>query len=54
MGNIRKDYRVEVKENTEKNKLKTENKRRNYDPLAFPFGTDEALLMDELKELDER
>jgi len=52
MGNIREDYKVKIKEDKEKNKSKTENKRRNYDPLAFPFGGDEALLMDELKELE--
>lgn len=51
MGNIREEYKVK-KEDKEKNKPKTENKRREYDPLAFPFGTDEALLLGELKELN--
>ena len=52
MGNIREDYKVETKKGLKK-EFKVQSEEKNYDPFIFPFGTDEALLMQELKELDE-
>lgn len=47
MEDIRKKYKVESKE-----KDKEKNNREHYDVASYPFGAEEMLLKEELKELD--
>lgn len=51
MENIREKYKVEL-DKKEKDKKKIE--RQRCDIASYPFGAEEMLLNQELKELDER
>lgn len=46
MGNIREEYKVTPKKQSE------EKPKKSYDPTSYPFGAEEMLLEAELEELD--
>ena len=50
MENIREKYKVEL--DNKKEKCKKKIAETSYDVASYPFGAEEMLLNDELKELD--
>ena len=43
---------IKVEKNLKEKKDKKEKKQKKYDPLAYPFGGDEALLDREMEDLE--